>query len=368
MANNKDICIALFSHANNEKKEKTLFESLKSIKKLGLDIILVSHIPVSERNQELCDYFVKDNNNMIIDESGIIQNVCDTKNVLFNATDYFGGYKFETYVFKKTYQAGVFNLYISSCKFAKTIGYKYIIFWEYDYILGPESIPFMKKNIDMMLIDDIDSISFNSVITISTNSTVLKEIYCTYGAPTFIKLDKLLSALPKKYIETSKEYVDSSELMIMEQWFTNKVISSCDKKIEYDLNEYGTLLPDTKPSTITSQNNYLFLNLKSGLYFNEKSCIVSFNNTSQSKLTINLIIYDNDNQNIFEKNIFLSPYTWSYDFLSDEIYDMLNSDFGCKIVETVKENDQSNPEIFEYFINKNNINHASELKKFSLVR
>jgi hypothetical protein len=63
---NRDFCIVVFSHADNKEKEEILFNSLISIKKLNLKVILASHIVVSERNQNLCDYFIKDDNNLII--------------------------------------------------------------------------------------------------------------------------------------------------------------------------------------------------------------------------------------------------------------------------------------------------------------
>ena len=51
-------CFIVFSHANTEEKENILNESLLSIKKTGIKIILASHLSVSQKNQDICDYFI----------------------------------------------------------------------------------------------------------------------------------------------------------------------------------------------------------------------------------------------------------------------------------------------------------------------
>ena len=111
----ENTCIIVFSHADKPEKEEILFRSLMSLKKIGLKIILASHISVSERNQNISNYIIKDDNNLILTESDIFSNPVDiiTENI-YNTTDIFGSLKFHTAIYKKTYQAGVFNLYIIS--------------------------------------------------------------------------------------------------------------------------------------------------------------------------------------------------------------------------------------------------------------
>ena len=175
---NKDFCVVVFSHASTNEREETLFKSLTSIKKLNLKVILASHISVSERNQNLCDYFIKDDNNLIVNESDIFSNPVSIEGDLFNTTDYFGGFRLETYIYKKSYQAGVFNLYISAFKLAKQIGFKNAILWEYDYELGDQSVEFFNKNMDLMIKDNLESISFQSIITIFSNDIIQFQIDC----------------------------------------------------------------------------------------------------------------------------------------------------------------------------------------------
>ena len=179
----KDFCILVFSHADNLEKEEILFKSLTSIKSLNLKVILASHISVSERNQNLCDYFIKDDNNLILTEADIFNNQTDIDINLYNTTDYFGGIKFETYIYKKSYQAGVFNLFISSFRLANQIGFKNVILWEYDYELGEKSVDFFNKNMEIMIKDNLQSISFQSTIKIFNNDIIQSQIECCYAVP-----------------------------------------------------------------------------------------------------------------------------------------------------------------------------------------
>jgi hypothetical protein len=367
MLNNKDFCVIIFSHADTDKKEEVLFNSLNSIKKLNLPIILASHIPVNENNQKLCDYFVKDNNNLIINESEIIENVSNVDNISFNSTDVLGDYRFETFIYKKNYQAAVFNLYISSCYLAKKAGFKNAIFWEYDYILGEKSIPFILESTELIIKNKLESISFESIINIFNNDIIQKEISCTYAAPFFVNLNSIISKLPKNYIETSKEYIECSELLIMEQWVKEKVIDNCENKIIYNYNKYTKFLPDTESSTINSQNNYLFLNFRSGLYFSEDTCIVLFNNNTDKTISSKITIHDKNSQPLFEEKVLLPPFNWSYYFLSKDIYEMFYSDYGCKITENVIEDSTLEENNFQYTINNKNIKLVSKLKKFSKI-
>jgi hypothetical protein len=358
-------CIVIFSHADSLEKEEILFKSLASIKKLDLKIILSSHIPVSERNQNICDYFIKDDNNLIISESDIFENPINIEGGLFNTTDYFGGIRLETFVYKKSYQAGVFNLFISALKLASHIGFKNAILWEYDYELGKESVDFFNESMDLMDKDNLESISFQSTIKFFNSDIVQSQIECCYAVPFIINIDKSLSYFPNKFIETGKEYNEISKLMIMEQWVKNNIINNCNS-LEYSYDDYKKYLPDTIVGQVGSQgNNYLFLGLRSGIYFGENRCISSYNNASNNSLRISLNIFDNSNSSILlEENIDLSPWQWRYNYLTEDIFNMFNSDSGCRVREIVIDISSNKSDTFDYIINKNNIDFVSKLKKF----
>jgi hypothetical protein len=364
---NKDFCIVVFSHASTDEREEILFKSLTSIKKLNLKIILASHIAVSERNQNLCDYFIKDDNNLIINESDIFNNPVSIEGDLFNTTDYFQGLRLETYIYKKSYQAGVFNLYISAFKLAKQIGFKNAILWEYDYELGDQSVDFFNKNMNLMIKDNLQSISFQSIITIFNNDVIQSQFDCCYAIPVFFNLYKFLSNSPNKFIESGKEYTEISKLMIMEQWIKSNIINNCNPRLEYNHGDYKNYLPDTLVNQVHSQgSNYLFLGLRSGVYFSNNGCIVANNNISDNYLTSDITIHDLQNDIILFKNKFdLPPNIWRYNNLDESIFNTFKSELGCKVVEIVEDVNSGKVDTFEYIINKDNIDFVSKLKKYS---
>ena len=213
---------------------------------------------MSERNQNLCDYFIKDDNNLILTEADIFNNQTDIDINLYNTTDYFGGIKFETYIYKKSYQAGVFNLFISSFRLANQIGFKNVILWEYDYELGEKSVDFFNKNMEIMIKDNLQSISFQSTIKIFNNDIIQSQIECCYAVPFILNLNNSLLFFPNKFIETPKEYTEISKLMIMEQWVKKNIINNCNPRLEYGLDDYKSYLPDTNVGQVHSQSIVIF--------------------------------------------------------------------------------------------------------------
>jgi hypothetical protein len=359
-------CFVVFSHADTPEKDQILNESLNSIKDIGIKIILASHIPVSERNQNLCDYFMKDNDNLILSESDIFSSPTDILEDTFCAIDYIGGITTETSVFKKTYQAGVLNLYIGAFKLAKQVGFENAILWEHDYLLGKNSKEFIYKNMDLMLDNKLESVFFGSAIKIFENDIIRKEIKCCYPVPSFFNLDKFLSLIPNHSIKNSNEFTKTTNLMLIEQWVKKQITDNCTLKIEYPYSEYLNYLPDTISGRINSQNqDYLYIGLRSGIYFDRNKPIVIFNNCSDSHLNIVVSIYGDLGDILFEERSDLYPGNWRYSFLEEEISNKFNSLEGCKIKEEVISVDTGKVDILEYIINRNNIEFLSKLKKYS---
>jgi hypothetical protein len=184
----------------------------------------------------------------------------------------------------------------------------------------------------------------------------------------FFNLDNFLSIVPDKFIENGKEYNEISKLMIMEQWVKSNIINNCNPKIEYDYIDYKNHLPDTKVGQVGSQgSNYLFLSLRSGVYFSNNGCIVAHNNISNNYLTSDITIHDLQNESILFKNKFdLPPNIWRYNNLDENIFNTFKSELGCKVVEIVEDVNSGKVDTFEYIINKDNIDFVSKLKKYSI--
>lgn len=362
-----DFCIIVFSHADTIEKEQILYESVLSLKILNLSIILASHIPVSERIQSLCNYFVKDDNNLILSESEILSNPGDIVDDLYTIIDIYGGLKFETSLFKKTYQPAVLNLFISAFNFAKSIGFNNAIVWEYDYVLGSESIKFIQDSIDLFIKKNLNSISFTSKIDLYNNDISYRTIECCHAIPVFYNIKNVVNSLPSKFIENSLEFVELTNLMIVEQWVKSKIINKSKNKIEYLYGDFFNFMPDTKLGMIHSQrDNYLLSGLRSGIYINYEngSACCLFSNVSSSNLKVNITISTLKNDVIWNVEIDLFSRLWSYRFLSDEIYKSFNTTDGLKVIELVEDLQTNKIDKFEYIINKNNLEFISKLKKF----
>jgi hypothetical protein len=181
-----------------------------------------------------------------------------------------------------------------------------------------------------------------------------------------INIDKFLSSIPDYFLETPKEYTNMSEMMILEQWVKKNVIENCNPRLEYTYSEYTNLLPDVESGKISSQNNYLFIDLKSGIYFDGNKPIIAFNNSSNCHLnSIFSIINIESGESIFDSNFSLPPGTWRSFLLDEGVYDKFNSSIGCKVIESVEEG--GNVDVFEYHINRENLHFLSSLKKYSVI-
>ena len=108
-------CIIIISYANNQKKEEILNECIISLKKLKLPIILVSHAPISENNQQLCNYSLYEKNNGLFKETDFFNHELPITEANFNVQFFFGGISTRTYIQKKTYNASALNLLINGC-------------------------------------------------------------------------------------------------------------------------------------------------------------------------------------------------------------------------------------------------------------
>jgi hypothetical protein len=363
-----DTCFIVFSHANTEEKENILNECLLAIKKTQIRIILASHLSVSQKNQDLCDYFIKDTDNLIIGEDDIFNNPSNITENIYSSIDRISNFRLETSVYKRSYQAGVFNLLINSLNLAKNLGFQNCILWDYDYILGNKSCEFIRTSVNTMEKNRLESISFQSRICNFNNDVLEKEIKSCYAVPIFLNVDKILSILPEKPLKSCKEYMKVSNLMIVEQWVKSKIIDNCDPKLEYWYDNYLDFLQDTLASKVDFQSeNYLFRGLRSGIYFSNdlKDIIFFTNNTSKEQLISSLEIKDvRNNEIIYVKTHKTGPYQWSFSYIPSDIRD-LSFSTGISVVETVIESENNKLDTFKYLIDSKNVEHVSKLKKYT---
>lgn len=358
----EDFCFVVFSHAENEEKEAILYESLKSIREFKYPIILASHLPVSRKNQDLVDYFVKDNDNLIVDE-GDIFNPNDGTTItkdLYYVHDFFGGRTFSTNTFKQTYQPGVFNLYVNSVSLVKRLGFKNIILWEFDFILGKESFHNFSEILDDYIKKDYKFFCFKSYI---------QDLECMHAIPSVLNVDLLSSFIPDKPIKDPKDFAGVSNLMIMEQWIGNKFFNSNELGNIVDYGKINSYLPDSSKGKVHSQlGSYMFFNLRSGVYFSDSSSQMIYytSNSSSVKLKSKISIVNPLSLDIvYQKEHLADPNTWSYDFIPDEIVKLSLDYSGIQVTESIEEVETGKTKDFSYSINMDNRYYISRLRKYS---
>jgi hypothetical protein len=355
----KNFCFIVFSHTGNREKEEILTRCLTGLKEVGIPIIVASHLPISENNQDLCDYFLKDTDNLIITEADVFSNPVQIESPLYYVHDYFGGKIFSTHLFKKSYQPGVFNLYINSFNLAKRLGFKNVILWEFDFSIGPESKKFLLETMDLFQNNNLDFYGFESFI---------QELPCIHAIPSFLNIEALTSILPNRPIQDPSDYSSISKMMIMEQWTHYHIWKDSWRRGSMDYGFIDRLMSDlTKGEVHSQRDNHLFFGLRSGLYFNreERQIIFYGSNGSGSNLKTQLLITDPRTGELLvntQRNIPSSH--WFYDGLSQKIWDLAQSDSGILVSEILTNVDSGESDEFKYPVSSRNFDFMTALKKW----
>lgn len=139
--NKSEDIIIINSYADSDAKEKILINCVSQLKKTGLDILLVSHLPISVYLQNNVNYFIYDKRNELFDR---------------NSADYYWYENADIYFETRRVGIGrqsfaVLRSIQNAISFAKSIGKKFFYHFDYDcYIkdVDIDNISLLKKNID----------------------------------------------------------------------------------------------------------------------------------------------------------------------------------------------------------------------------
>ena len=354
-------CILVTSHANTREKIELLKKCLGSLQALETPIILSSHIPVSQDIQELTYLTIKDSSNLILDEGEIMSYPVDLKDPLYYIHDSFAGILFSCGIFKKTYIPGMMNHYINSIRIIKALGFENILYWEYDSVLGPDSLIRLKELQYHYLMNRLEYLGFAAYI---------QDIKCLNAIPSLFNVDKVLEFLPKKPLENAKDYNSLTQGKIIEQWMLYNLENSSTGEL-IELGQYENYFSDTQRGLVGSQNgNYLNFNLRSGVFFNTtngKSIFYSLNTWDKPITTSLTISNPKDSSKIYSRFVELNPGVWFFDHLGDIIDHEFKTDKGLNVEEIVTLTRDSEVNIFNYNISKNNLEFVSKLKKWQEI-
>jgi len=128
-------------YVNTEEKKKVLIDYINQIKKMpGFDILLVSHIPMSEDVVKLVNYFIYDSDNFLLPMENTPVTWFAVGNLKINIFSCRHGYAF------------IKNVH-NALKFIKSFDYDTFIFSDYDNILNDNDISKI-ENIPQLLVDN----------------------------------------------------------------------------------------------------------------------------------------------------------------------------------------------------------------------
>lgn len=351
-------CILVTAHANTPEKVELLRRCLVSLGPLETPIIVSSHIPVSEEIQELTYLTIKDSSNLILDEGQIMENPVTLEDPLYYVNDSFANILFSCNLFKKTYIPGMMNHYIGSIRIIKALGFENILYWEYDSILGSDSLVRLKELMYYYLMNRLEYYGFVSYI---------QGIECLNAIPSIFNVDKVLEFLAQSPLTGAKEYNEITRGKIIEQWMLEN-LKNCATGELIDLSQYDEYFSDTQRGLVGSQNgNYLNFNLRSGIFFNEnnkRSTFYAVNTWDKILNTRILIKNPKDGSTIYIRSVDLERDVWFFDHLGTFIDEKFSTEEGLDIEETVTQQSTGEENSFKYNISKNNLEFVSTLKKW----
>ena len=352
-------CIVLFSHADTESKETILNKTLISLEKLNLPIILVSHTPISIENQKKCEYFIFEKNNLLFKENDFFNEDLPITEANYIKQYIFGGISTRCYIHKKTYAASVINLYINGFSLARHLGFDYGLLWEYDFELDNKTAEGVKTILGEVIKNSYDGFFIPCQIS---------GINSIQAVPAIFPIKDFYDYIPKKVIQTPKEYVNNIDMMLPEEWVYHFYKNLANPKT-YSFNEYYNLVNAEISNQVSSGvENPLFYGLNSGIFIdkNDKSnwvCSVYNSSPKIINYSYNLIF---EGQKIDSYSGIIYPASWRYNFIPKHIpNEILSSNEFLEVQEHVEYED--NNETYEYRIHKDNIDSISKGKVFFVL-
>jgi glycosyltransferase involved in cell wall biosynthesis len=262
---------------------ETTKECIESLKKTGRKIILTSHLPIPKELQEIVDYCIYDNNNLL------------TKHTFYGYTWFdYGSWRVDLMLSGENndvyHGPSVYTNYYNAASLANSLGIKKIFFLNYDYILENASY-----------IDNVSSILNNKQAYVGLRKELEGNTVITYflaTKPQFY-LDHFLP------IKTSKEY-DSlmvkwgSESNGLENLTYHTFNQDADKIYWEEESEFTKLVKDNFTHKDYSRVEY-FSVLPVKEHPDQFAVFLNVANSTDSR-NINITVYEDENI-LFEETV-----------------------------------------------------------------
>jgi hypothetical protein len=347
-------CIIIFSHADNIEKKEVLKKAISQLKKLDLPILLSSHLSVEVDIQDEIDFLIFDRNNITFKETDFFDLEVPITEANFNKQYFFGGISTRTYVRKETYQASVFNHFISSANLADTLGFENALITEYDYVYSDENIKDLKK-----IIGEIEKNEYEGFFI----PCQMAGINTIFPIPMVVPIKKFKNYCGTKVIKKSSDYVDMIKFKLCEQW-ARTFFDSLENAHRMNYDFYMENFKDSHKNLIEAGDfNPTYSNINSGIFINrddEYSWVISIFNGTTKNLNFSTKVYYLDDL-IFSQEQEYVPQSWFFSRIPREkVENVINGEGTIKIEEVITFGDVSKK--FEHKINKKNYNTLKKCK------
>jgi hypothetical protein len=312
----ENFIIHLHLYFSNREAESTAFTNIKNLKENGFKILVTSPQVLNEKFFPYIDYFFFDRENQIFENR-----YEDVEPVIW--WNDMGNLRLHFVVdgFQK-HGLAVLRSMVKGCSIAKSIGYDYIIRFEYDDLFGPVSMN--KVN---AICNDILENRFNFYFYKNDYSETKKDISTHLM---FYKCEKFLDVFSTIKNENDyKHFLEKINLpnksIILEE-FIYKVLDKSDSTIHF---RDGNKMQEDHPDTLFNTHQAPF-GLKDGILSDlmkvrtgdkqdpNKLCISAYNITSDETVNAHFDFYDLDGNFYFSKTLEISGLGyWKFDYIED---------------------------------------------------
>ena len=247
-------------------------------------------------------------------------------------------------------------MYINGFSLASHLGFDYGLLWEYDFELDDKTAEGVRTILGEVIENSYDGFFIHCQIS---------GIDSIQAVPAIFPVKDFCNYMPKKVIQTPKEYVDNINMMLSEEWVYH-FYKTLDNPKTYSFSEYHNLVNVELSNQVSSGvENPLFYGLNSGIFIDKKdksNWVCSIYNASPK-----IINYSYDltfkGEKIDSHSEIIYPNYWRYNFIPRHISDeILNSNEFLEVCEHIMYDVFS--ETYEYKITKDNIDSISKGKVF----
>lgn len=222
---NEDELVIIGTYPNTKERYKLTVECIKSLKKTGRKMLLVSHYPISQEIQTMVDFYVFDKYNPLTHHSYY--------NKFYNQTDsYYAEININGLMFSNQSLTVLTNIF-NGFKAAKGFGFKKVLYMTYDVILS---------ELDLNKVNEI----FNNLRRYDAHLSYIKTPFGNGIETTSMGLDVDYFLNTFENVRTPEEYEVSRLKFNCQNFLEDYFINAMDKEnVLFEDNEHHTILPNS---------------------------------------------------------------------------------------------------------------------------